>query len=98
MSNVRILGFGVSIDGYGAGPGQDLQHPLGVNGPELMEWFFHTRVWRQTQGQAGGETGVDDAFAEEGFKDIGALRALEYECAKVAAGERATHVILRKRR
>jgi len=64
--------FGVSLDGYSAGPDQDLQHPLGVNGPELMEWFFHTRVWRKMHGQAEGETGVDNDMAELGFHGIGA--------------------------
>jgi dihydrofolate reductase len=62
----------MSIDGYGAGPNQDLQHPLGVRGPELMEWFFHTRFWRRMHGQEGGETGVDNGIAEQGFSNIGA--------------------------
>ena len=51
VSRVRVLSFGVSLDGYGAGPNQDLEHPLGVNGPELMEWFFHTRVFQRMYGQ-----------------------------------------------
>ena len=50
VSKLRVQSFGISIDGYGAGPNQDLQNPLGVRGPELMEWFFHTRVWRQMHG------------------------------------------------
>src|SRR3954466_7232880 len=62
----------MSIDGYGAGPDQDLQNPLGVNGPELMEWFFHTRVWRKMHGQADGETGVDNQMTELGFSGFGA--------------------------
>jgi dihydrofolate reductase len=72
VSKVRVQSFAMSIDGYGAGPGQDLQHPLGVNGPELMEWFFHTRVWRTMHGQAEGETGIDNQMAELGFGGIGA--------------------------
>ncbi len=72
MSRLRVQSFAVSIDGYGAGPGQALQHPLGIRGPELMEWVFHTRVWRQMQGQQGGETGVDNAMAQRGFAGIGA--------------------------
>jgi len=67
-----VLSFAVSIDGYGAGPDQSLQHPLGVRGPELMESFFHTRVWRKMHGQDGGETGVDNDMAELGFAGIGA--------------------------
>jgi dihydrofolate reductase len=72
MSKLRVQSFGISIDGYGAGPSQDLQNPLGVGGPELMEWFFPTRLWRNMQGQGGGETGTDNAIAEQGFEGIGA--------------------------
>lgn len=72
MPKVRVLSFAVSLDGYGAGPNQDLQNPLGVGGPELMEWFFHTRAWRAMHGQADGEAGVDNAMAEQGFAGIGA--------------------------
>jgi dihydrofolate reductase len=69
---VVVRSFGVSLDGFGAGTDQDLEHPLGVRGPELMEWFFHTRVWREKQGLGGGETGVDNRMAEQGFENIGA--------------------------
>jgi dihydrofolate reductase len=73
MSKLRVHSFAVSLDGYGAGPDQDLQNPLGVGGPELMEWFFNTRVWREMHGLGdGGETGIDNSFAEKGFQDIGA--------------------------
>ncbi|GEJ56563.1 dihydrofolate reductase family protein [Anaeromyxobacter diazotrophicus] len=72
MSRLRVLSFAVSLDGYGAGPDQDLQHPLGVRGPELMEWFFATRAWRAMHGQEGGETGVDNGMAEKAFEGIGA--------------------------
>ena len=72
MSKLRVQCFAVSIDGYGAGPDQDLEHPLGTNGPELMEWFFHTRSWRRMHGHDDGESGVDNAIAEQGFAGIGA--------------------------
>ncbi len=72
MAKLRVLSFSISIDGFGAGPDQDLQNPLGVRGPELMEWFFNTRVWKQAHGQQGGETGVDNAVAEQAFAGIGA--------------------------
>ncbi|HSN19098.1 MAG TPA: dihydrofolate reductase family protein [Usitatibacter sp.] len=72
MSRLRVQSFAISIDGYGAGPGQDLANPLGVRGPELMEWFFHTRIWRAMHGQEGGETGIDNGVAEQGFEGIGA--------------------------
>ena len=67
MSKLRVHSFAISIDGYGAGPSQDLEHPLGVNGEDLMEWFFHTRAWRSMHGEPDGETGVDDSIAEQGF-------------------------------
>src|ERR1043165_2202413 len=72
MSRVRVLSFAVSIDGFGAGPSQSLEHPLGVNGPDLMEWFFQTRAWRQMHGEPGGETGTDNEMAERAMKGIGA--------------------------
>jgi dihydrofolate reductase len=72
MSKVRVASFALSIDGYGAGPEQDLQNPLGVNGPELMEAFFQTRVWQQMHGLDGGETGVDNEMAERSFAGVGA--------------------------
>ncbi|HXD48997.1 MAG TPA: dihydrofolate reductase family protein [Gemmatimonadaceae bacterium] len=72
MTTVRVQSFGISIDGFGAGPNQDEANPLGVRGPELMEWFFPTRVWRQMQGLDGGETGIDNEIAERGMKGMGA--------------------------
>src|SRR3569832_53244 len=72
MSKVRVQSFGMSIDGFSAGPNQSLQNPLGEHGPEMMEWFFPTRFWRAMQGQEGGETGVDNRMAEQGFESLGA--------------------------
>jgi dihydrofolate reductase len=72
VPKLRVLSFAISIDGYGAGPRQDLQNPLGVGGPELMQWFSGTRAWRRMHGQDGGGTGVDDAMAEQSFEGIGA--------------------------
>lgn len=72
MSIVRVSSFAVSIDGYGAGPDQDLQNPIGVGGLALMDWFFPTRTWQQMQGNEGGETGVDDGIAARGMAGLGA--------------------------
>ena len=73
MQKVRVLSFAVSLDGYGAGPDQGLNNPLGVNGPEIMEWFFPTRFFRAMHGQGtGGETGIDNTMAEQSFDNIGA--------------------------
>jgi dihydrofolate reductase len=68
-----VRSFAISLDGYGAGPEQSLDNPLGIRGTELMEWFFHSRVWRRMHGQEdGGEAGIDDAVAAQGFEGIGA--------------------------
>ena len=72
MSRLCVRVFSISIDGYGAGPGQDLEHPLGVGGPELFDWFFHTRTWQKMHGNDGGETGVDDDLSAQGMAGIGA--------------------------
>lgn len=72
MSKVRVSSFAVSIDGYGAGPDQDLQNPIGVGGLAMMEWFFPTRTWQKMQGNEGGETGVDDGIAAQGMAGLGA--------------------------
>jgi dihydrofolate reductase len=72
VSKLRVHSFSISIDGYGAGPSQDLENPLGVGGPELFDWFFHTRTWQRMHGGENGETGVDDETAAQGFDGIGA--------------------------
>jgi len=72
MSKLRVNSFAVSIDGYGAGPNQSLQDPLGVGGLALHEWVLATRTFRQMFGQDGGSTGVDDDFAKRGFANVGA--------------------------
>ena len=72
MSKVRVSGFTVSLDGYAAGPNQNLDNPLGVRGPELFEWFFSTRTWKQMHGHEGGSTGVDNEWAQRGMENVGA--------------------------
>jgi len=73
MAKARVAGFAVSLDGYAAGLGQDLSNPLGVGGTALFEWFFATRTFQTAHaGQTGGETGVDDGFARQGFENVGA--------------------------
>jgi dihydrofolate reductase len=72
MPRLRVHGFAISIDGCGAGPHQDLQHPLGVGGLALHEWMFGTRTFRQMHGDEGGTTGIDDDFAARGVAGIGA--------------------------
>jgi dihydrofolate reductase len=72
VSKLRVSTFSLSIDGFGAGPNQDLDHPLGVGGPELFDWFFHTRSWQRMHGHPDGETGIDDDLAAKGLAGIGA--------------------------
>lgn len=72
MPLFRVSAFAVSIDGISAGPNQDLENPLGVGGPELMQWFFPTLSWRRMHGLEGGESGVDEDFAARGLSGIGA--------------------------
>ena len=72
MPKLYVRSFAVSIDGFGAGPSQDLENPIGLRGLELMEWFFHTRVWRSMHGQEGGASGTDNDIAALGFAGFGA--------------------------
>jgi dihydrofolate reductase len=72
MSKLRVESFSISLDGYGAGPNQDLEHPLGVGGPALHEWAWATRTFQKLHGNEAGATGVDDDFAARGFSNIGA--------------------------
>jgi dihydrofolate reductase len=72
MTKLRVLSFSVSLDGYGAGPNQNLEHPLGVGGASLHEWLFATRTFQKVHGSGGGTTGADDEFAARGFSNVGA--------------------------
>lgn len=69
---IRVESFTISIDGYGAGPHQDLEHPLGVGGEDLHHWLIPTRTFQTVHGKGGGTTGVDDDFAARGFENVGA--------------------------
>src|SRR4051794_40098325 len=71
MTKVRVLSFGMSLDGYSAGPDQSLENPLGVNGMDIMSWFISTRTWRASHGMEGGETGIDDSVAQKSFEGVG---------------------------
>jgi dihydrofolate reductase len=71
-SRLRVHCFATSIDGYGAGPNQDIDNPLGVGGLALHQWAFATRTFQKMFGNDGGATGIDDDFAARGFDNIGA--------------------------
>jgi dihydrofolate reductase len=72
MSKLRVSCFAVSLDGFGAGPRQDLENPLGAGGLALHEWVFPTRTFQQMYGDGGGTTGVDDDFLARGMANVGA--------------------------
>jgi dihydrofolate reductase len=72
MAKLRVHNFSISLDGYGAGPRQSVDEPLGVDGESLHEWMFVTRGWHEYSGEAGGSEGVDNDFFNRGFDDIGA--------------------------
>jgi len=72
MTRVRVEGFTISLDGYGAGPNQSLNNPLGEGGTELHQWLFPTRTFQRALFGQDGTTGVDDDFAARGFHNVGA--------------------------
>jgi dihydrofolate reductase len=77
MSKLRVNAFSISIDGYGAGPDQDLDNPLGVGGPALHEWMYGTKTFQKMvggplSGDGAGRGGTDDDFAARGFENLGA--------------------------
>lgn len=72
MAKLRVSAFGLSIDGFGAGPDQSLDNPLGVGGEGLHNWFFPTRTFQKMFGGGEGTTGVDDEFATQAMSNLGA--------------------------
>ena len=72
MARVRVHNFAISLDGYGAGPHQGLENPLGVGGEALHDWYIPTRTFQRVTGKSGGTTGVDDDFAARFGQGIGA--------------------------
>ncbi|MFE0758674.1 dihydrofolate reductase family protein [Inquilinus sp. NPDC058860] len=72
MSKLVVRAFSISLDGYGAGPEQSLENPLGKGGEDLHRWFIPTPTFRAMTGKEGGETGIDEDFAARSFENIGA--------------------------
>jgi dihydrofolate reductase len=72
MARIRVHAFSISLDGYGAGPDQTPENPLGVGGEELHEWMIPTRTFQQMLGNEGGTTGLDDELTRRGFENVGA--------------------------
>ena len=73
MTKVRVAGFSISLDGFGAGPEQSLENPLGKRGRELHQWFLGTRTFRAMTGEGGGSDGVDEAYAHRSMDGFGAF-------------------------
>jgi dihydrofolate reductase len=72
VSKLRVNSFAISLDGYGAGPDQGLENPLGKGGEELHQWFYPTRTFQRMFGNKEGTTGIDDDFAARGMDNLGA--------------------------
>jgi dihydrofolate reductase len=72
MPKVKVAGFSISLDGFGAGPEQSLENPLGKHGEELHEWMFHTRFFKEMIGEGGGADGIDQDFAQAAMDGFGA--------------------------
>ena len=72
MTKTRVDSFTISLDGYGAGPDQSAENPLGVGGEALHSWMVGTRSWRQMHGEKDGARGIDDDFAARGTRNVGA--------------------------
>ena len=73
MTKVRVSGFSLSVDGFGAGPEQGASDPLGKRGLELHQWLFATRTFHGMKGQSGGSVGVDDKYAARSMTGFGAI-------------------------
>jgi len=72
MTRLLVSGFSISLDGYGAGPRQSREEPLGVGGEDLHDWLVNSRTFKRMQGQEGGETGIDEDFAAKSMTGMGA--------------------------
>lgn len=72
MAQLSVAGFTISLDGYGAGPRQSKEEPLGVGGESLHDWLVNSRTFKRMIGQQGGETGVDEDFAAASMTGVGA--------------------------
>lgn len=72
MSKVKVTAFSISLDGYGAGPDQSLETPLGKGGEQLHEWFIPTKMFQRMMNKEEGTEGTDNDFAEKSFENIGA--------------------------
>ena len=72
MSKVKVIGFSVSLDGFGAGTNQSIDNPLGTGGSELHTWMYPTKAFQKLIGKDGGTEGIDNDLIESSFENVGA--------------------------
>jgi len=72
MPRVRVASFSISLDGFSAGPRQDINNPLGERGPEIFSWFFQTDVFKKMHGEGDSATSIDNDMALRSFENVGA--------------------------
>ena len=96
MAKLRVHSFAMSLDGYGAGPRQSLDNPLGARGLALHEWAFNTRTFHAMHGKDGGSSGVDDDFVARGF-DIDKTGDIKRLC-RAASSQVLVALVLRSGR
>jgi len=71
-SKIKVMNFSISLDGYGAGPSQDIKNPLGLRGEELHTWMYPTKMFRKMIRRDGGTEGVENDLCERSFENVGA--------------------------
>ena len=88
MPRVLVRNFSISLDGFGAGPDQSLDAPIGLGGDQLHSWIFETRFGRQMIGGEAGSVGRDNDFLEAGDRGVGAtiMGRNMFDQASAAAG------------
>ncbi len=72
MSKVKVMSYTISLDGFGAGPNQSLEKPMGLGAEKLHQWMLHTKRFGKMMGKEDGIEGIDNDFAEKGFENLGA--------------------------
>ncbi|MCB0785820.1 MAG: hypothetical protein KDC02_16645 [Flavobacteriales bacterium] len=73
MPRLVVHSYSISLDGYGAGPDQSLEAPLGKGAQDLHTWMLRTRYFQRTHfGKDEGELGTDNDMAAQGMEGVGA--------------------------
>lgn len=73
MPRLLVHSYTISLDGYGAGPDQTLEAPMGTGGQGLHPWLLNTHYFQTTHfGKPDGSTGIDNDMAIQGMENLGA--------------------------